>query len=328
MARDSNSALRSVLTGLLALVILVTLMVIFSAFHTRQIMVFRTPLLGDLLIFGVFTLAVAIGRTAQKHAWLNGLLAGAGFAVPGFFVSLHSFAPNVKTWPYMLGRPSAELWMALASILVITSLVAQSVALWRERHQFFSLATVVVSIGCVIAVRTTGIQVIRFVDQRAQSLRASSERSDFDMPLPDLKLTTLDGTPIPASDLTGRVTVLDFWGTWCGACIAEFPSLQQVYKDYAANPKVRFLLVNPEIEGDTQETIVDFVKRKQIIIPVALDPGTPYLELSSKLHNDMLPILLVVDQRGHARLFRPGIDVNDKDMHFLRANIDKLLATM
>ena len=37
----------------------------------------------------------------------------------------------------------------------------------------------------------------------------------------------------------GKVVFINFWATWCPPCIAEMPSIQNLYKDY--KDKVEFL---------------------------------------------------------------------------------------
>ena len=51
----------------------------------------------------------------------------------------------------------------------------------------------------------------------------------------DLPVVTADGeieeTVNPAK--TGKITIINFWGTWCGPCVAELPHLNEIAKEYA-----------------------------------------------------------------------------------------------
>jgi thiol-disulfide isomerase/thioredoxin len=42
----------------------------------------------------------------------------------------------------------------------------------------------------------------------------------------------LNSKPIKLADLRGKVVLLDFWGTWCGPCIASIPKLIDIHEKY------------------------------------------------------------------------------------------------
>ena len=50
--------------------------------------------------------------------------------------------------------------------------------------------------------------------------------------MPDFSFVDFDGRARKLSDFRGRYVLLDFWGTWCGPCIAEMKELDPIYAAY------------------------------------------------------------------------------------------------
>src|SRR6185503_8808041 len=50
---------------------------------------------------------------------------------------------------------------------------------------------------------------------------------------PPLSLGTVDGGTFDSQSLKGRPVVLNFWATWCKACVAEIPDLNRLAGDVA-----------------------------------------------------------------------------------------------
>lgn len=48
-------------------------------------------------------------------------------------------------------------------------------------------------------------------------------------PLDDLNLVDINGNPITADSLKGKVVIMDFWATWCGPCMASMPHMKELY---------------------------------------------------------------------------------------------------
>ncbi len=53
------------------------------------------------------------------------------------------------------------------------------------------------------------------------------------MPAPDFRLQKLDGGDVSLTQYRGKVVLVNFWATWCGACRLEMPWLAQLREKYA-----------------------------------------------------------------------------------------------
>jgi len=59
-----------------------------------------------------------------------------------------------------------------------------------------------------------------------------------------LEALTHEGEPITSLGLGGQVVVINFWGTWCPPCRAEFPYLVSLFREYQARAGFQFLSVS------------------------------------------------------------------------------------
>lgn len=62
-------------------------------------------------------------------------------------------------------------------------------------------------------------------------------------------------------EFEGKPVFLNFWATWCPPCIAEMPSIQNLYEEYA--DKVAFVLVSNE----SREVTEAFMKKNNYTLP-------------------------------------------------------------
>jgi len=109
--------------------------------------------------------------------------------------------------------------------------------------------------------------------------------------IPDV--TFLDGAnnPIKLSELKGKVVFLNFWATWCPPCIAEMPSIQNLYNQFRDNENVQFLLV--DADGNYKKSSA-FMARKKFTLPVF----TPGSSIPDVYFSGSLPTTVIFDKTG------------------------------
>jgi thiol-disulfide isomerase/thioredoxin len=119
-------------------------------------------------------------------------------------------------------------------------------------------------------------KVIESLSEEASKSRRSkiaTEKMMIPMPLPNEKMSTMDGKEISLADMKGKVVILDFWATWCGPCRQSFPAMQKLYEKYKNNPNVAFAIVDVwEREKDRKATVKAYLdKNPNLTFPVYFD---------------------------------------------------------
>ena len=89
--------------------------------------------------------------------------------------------------------------------------------------------------------------------------------------VPDFKFYDLDGKPITPESLAGKVSVLDFWATWCGPCKQSLPNLQKVYEQYKGNAKVAFYAISIDAPAVENKALVKTFEDLKVQVPIVRD---------------------------------------------------------
>jgi cytochrome c biogenesis protein CcmG/thiol:disulfide interchange protein DsbE len=126
------------------------------------------------------------------------------------------------------------------------------------------------------------------------------------LPHLDLKPLTGEGKPVSLGDLEGRVTLIDFWGTWCPPCREEFPHIAALAAHFRNRPDFQVLAVSCGGGEEDFNVIADetraFLESYKIDLPTYKDPGG-----YSRRGIDMVsgfqgyPTTLVLDRQGIIR---------------------------
>jgi thiol-disulfide isomerase/thioredoxin len=99
-----------------------------------------------------------------------------------------------------------------------------------------------------------------------------------------------NGPPLRLADYRGKVLVMEFWATWCGACRLEGKLVERVAENFRNEPGVQFLAVNVD---EDHTAVPAFLKAEQWTTTVAYSQG-----LERPLAVQSLPTLVIFDRRG------------------------------
>ena len=107
----------------------------------------------------------------------------------------------------------------------------------------------------------------------------------------------LTGKPIDEKTLAGKVVLLDFWATWCGPCVAEFPHLKLLYRKYKEKG---FEIVSFSIDSDQEQLHAHLARNplpwivlsKETTEQAGLPPLSRYYGAKS------VPVVLLRDRSG------------------------------
>lgn len=154
------------------------------------------------------------------------------------------------------------------------------------------------------------------------------------VPAPDFSLKSLDGPDWRLSDQRGRVVLINFWTTWCTACVGELPALIELRKRHGADLVILGVSLDNLADShghvgghvkpsDTTEEahhahdghdhhdeeeapsiqeihrkVVATVKRRGINYPVLIDAHN---EVGSRFNGGELPTTVIIDKAGFVR---------------------------
>ncbi len=245
-----------------------------------------------------FVVALTRAIWSKLNPWVEGIAISLGAFIPVSLVAVVFHSGILLLF---------GLGLALA---LICGAAAQTQRFLRRRQWVNGAATVAALVLVLIAGKYA-----------LPRLAFSPGMRTMNQPAPRFTVTMLDGTLVRLDSLKGRVVVLDFWGTWCGPCMAEMPTVQKVHRAFAANRDVVFLAVNAGWEDDTGDKVRAFTERKHLDVPVAMDTNRAVRDFSI----DALPTLVVIDRQGHIRMEETGYDQDEPLESELTGRIQSLL---
>lgn len=115
---------------------------------------------------------------------------------------------------------------------------------------------------------------------------------------PEFTLRRLDGRIANESMLTGKVTLIDFWATWCGPCVAAMPDLIALDREFSGSD-FQMLSVN---EDQNASLATAFRAEHGLPFEVFLDNG----RMAHMYDVRSFPTVMLVDRHGTVRHLHVG----------------------
>lgn len=114
----------------------------------------------------------------------------------------------------------------------------------------------------------------------------------------------------------GKVTIVDFWATWCEPCKKSFPKYQELYVKYKASG-LEIVAISVD---DEKKDIPDFIKSFGAKFPVGWDDGH---KIADCWHPPNMPSAYVIDKTGTIKHIHNGY--HDGEEKELEKEIKELL---
>jgi cytochrome c biogenesis protein CcmG/thiol:disulfide interchange protein DsbE len=138
-------------------------------------------------------------------------------------------------------------------------------------------------------------------------------------PAPEIALPLLGGGT--AALPRDRVTLVDFWATWCAPCRVSMPRLQTVWTEYKTRGVALYSIDTDDPAPDREAQVRAFLDEHALKFPVAIDDGAATAAFSVA----RLPTLLLLDRTGQVVWTHVGTLTPPREQD-LRAALERALA--
>ncbi|WP_165305080.1 TlpA disulfide reductase family protein [Pedobacter sp. SYP-B3415] len=175
---------------------------------------------------------------------------------------------------------------------------------------FFSLRYCLMCLAILLTMRVAA-QVPPAQPARAETVK-TFKKGDV---VPDLSFPGIgpEGRDIKLSALKGKLVILDFWATWCGACLAKIPAMEKLQQQYG--DRLAIIMVTDQSK-DMTESFLKKLRNGRLpgLLRVANDKV-----LNSVFKHRELPHYVVIDPAGRYLVETGSDDIS-------QAGIEAMLA--
>ncbi len=125
------------------------------------------------------------------------------------------------------------------------------------------------------------------------------------VPVGDVTMETLDGRTMSTRDWQGKVTLVNFWATWCGPCRQEIPDLIRLQERYPDHLQVIGISTD-EVDPSLVRAFADEMGMNYPVVMATTELNRQFPGVAA------LPTSFIVDPQGrivqtHVGLIRPVV---------------------
>jgi len=119
---------------------------------------------------------------------------------------------------------------------------------------------------------------------------------------PDFAMYDMYGNEVRLSDFFGKPIVLNFWTTWCPACVTEMPHFEWLHDELG--DEIHILKVNlpDDNRGETRERVEQFITDNSYTFPIYFDTGEGAMVYGVR----GIPVTFFIDADGYAAAMAQG----------------------
>ncbi len=126
----------------------------------------------------------------------------------------------------------------------------------------------------------------------AWSWFGSSKKKTADGMMPQFALkSALAGPDLKSEDLHGKVLLINFWATWCGPCVEEYPDLMRLHETFASQG---FSVVGISTDK-SKSSVSKFVEKNGHVYPMVMASSSVVRDFGAGIG---LPVSFLVDRTG------------------------------
>lgn len=153
----------------------------------------------------------------------------------------------------------------------------------------------------VILILVVGaLMLIRGLNHRQATLNTRPVELVEGGEIADFQLTSLDGTKTNLSNTPHKVMLINFWATWCEACIEEIPSMNNLREKYGSQG---FEIFAVTVDEHPNDVVPPVAKKLKMNFPIVTDPGNV---LATMFDVHAIPLSVVINKSRKILLVEAG----------------------